>query len=95
MVYLKDMDGWVMNKKFIMILILLVSFLIPKDEMVEAEAGRYQLAVSIYQSKKGITYIVETVRDTKTGKIVTRRKKKASRYKLPYKGSHGQMIYEE
>jgi len=84
-----------MNKKFIMILILLVSFLIPKDEMVEAEAGRYQLAVSIYQSKKGITYIVETVLDTKTGKIVTRRKKKASRYKLPYKGSRGKMIYEE
>ena len=69
-----------MNKKFIMILILLVSFLIPKDEMVEAEAGRYQLAVSIYQSKKGITYIVETVLDTKTGKIVGRNKILLSMY---------------
>ena len=82
-----------MNKKFIMILFLLVSLVIPKDEMVEA--GRYQLAVSVYESKKGITYIVETVLDTKTGKVVTRRKKKASRYKLPYKNNKNQMIYEE
>ena len=76
-----------------MILFLLVSLVIPKDEMVEA--GRYQLAVSVYESKKGITYIVETVLDTKTGKVVTRRKKKASRYKLPYKNNKNQMIYEE
>ena len=45
-----------MNKKFIMILFLMVSLVIPKDEMVEA--GRYQLAVSVYESKKGVTYIV-------------------------------------
>ena len=72
--------------------LLLMSFLISAD--VE-EVGRYQLAVSIYENKKGITYIVETVLDTKTGKIVTRRKKKASSYKLPYKNDRGHMIYED
>ena len=76
-----------------MILFLLVSLVIPKDEMVEA--GRYQLAVSVYESKKGVTYIVETVLDTKTGKVVVRRKKKASRYKLPYKDNRNNWIREE
>ena len=80
-------------KRFLVSLFL-ISFLISSDVEVK-EVGRYQLAVSIYESKKGITYIVETVLDTKTGKVVTRRKKKASRYKLPYKGSRGQMINEE
>jgi len=72
----------------------MISFLISSD-VEEKEVGRYQLAVSIYESKKGTTYIVETVLDTKTGKIVKRRKKKASRYKLPYKGNYGKMIYED
>ena len=80
-------------KRFLICLIL-VSFLIPND-VEDKEVGRYQLAVSVYQSKKGITYIVETVLDTKTGKVVTRRKKKASSYKLPYKTSRGKMIHEE
>ena len=74
--------------------LLLMSFLISKDVEVK-EVGRYQLAVSIYESKKGNTYIVETVLDTKTGKVVTRRKKKASRYKLPYKDNRNNTIYEE
>ena len=78
-------------KRFFLGLILM-SFLISAD--VE-EVGRYQLAVSIYESKKGTIYIVETVLDTKTGKVVTRRKKKASRYKLPYKDRYNKMITEE
>ena len=78
-------------KRFFLGLILM-SFLISAD--VE-EVGRYQLAVSIYENKKGITYIVETVLDTKTGKVVTRRKKKASSYKLPYKDRRGKTIYQE
>ena len=82
-----------MNKKFIMILFLLVSLVIPKDEMVEA--GRYQLAVSVYESKKGVTYIVETVLDTQTGKVVKRKKIKASSYKLPYKDHRGKLIKED
>ena len=78
--------------KKLLISLMLVSFLLPAE--IE-EIGRYQLAVSIYESKKGITYIVETVIDTKTGKIVKRKKKKASSYKLPYKNRKGQMIYND
>ena len=59
-------------KRFLLVL-LMVSFLIPKN-VEEKEVGRYQLAVSIYENKKGITYIVETVLDTKTGKVIIRRK---------------------
>ena len=80
--------------KRLLISLVMISFLISSD-VEEKEVGRYQLAVSIYESKKGTTYIVETVLDTKTGKVVTRRKKKASRYKLPYQGQRGQMIYED
>ena len=80
-------------KRFLLVL-LMVSFLIPKN-VEEKEVGRYQLAVSIYENKKGITYIVETVLDTKTGKVIIRRKKKASSYKLPYKSHRGKTIYEE
>ena len=78
--------------KKLLISLMLVSFLLPTE--IE-EIGRYQLAVSIYESKKGTTYIVETVIDTKTGKIVKRKKKKASSYKLPYKNRKGQMIYND
>ena len=80
--------------KKLLIGLLLVSFLLPKD-IEEKEIGRYQLAVSTYENKKGSMYIVETVLDTKTGKVVVRRKKKASSYKLPYKTSRGKMIHEE
>ena len=80
-------------KKLLMSLFL-ISFLISND--VEKEVGRYQLAVSVYESpKSGKVYIVETVLDTKTGKIVKRKKKKASFYKLPYKNRKGKMITEE
>ena len=78
-------------KRFL-ISLMLVSFLLSTET---EEVGRYQLAVSIYESKKGTTYIVETVIDTKTGKIVKRKKKKASSYKLPYKNRKGQMIYND
>ena len=80
-------------KRFLIVLVLM-SFLISSD-VEEKEIGRYQLAVSTYESKKGTTYIVETVLDTKTGKVVLRRKKKASRYKLPYKDRYNRMIHEE
>ena len=79
-------------KRFLMCLIL-VSFLISTEP--ENKIGRYQLETLTYTSQKGTVYIVETILDTKTGKIVKRKKKKASSYKLPYKGSRGQMIYED
>ena len=79
-------------KKFL-IGLLMVSFLISSD--TEKEVGRYQLETVVYQSKKGKIYIVETVLDTKTGKVVVRRKKSASSYKLPYKDRKGRIINEE
>jgi hypothetical protein len=78
-------------KKFLIVLIL-ISFLISKD--VE-EVGRYQLAVSTYTSPKGKVYIVETVLDTKTGKVVKRKRIYHTKYKLPYKNNYNKMIYEE
>ena len=75
--------------------LFLISFLISNNVEVQ-EVGRYQLAVSTYQSPKtGKLYIVETVLDTKTGKVVKRKKIHYTKYKLPYKNSRGKMIYEE
>ena len=73
------------------IFLLMVSFLMPKD-VEDKEVGRYQLAVSIYENKKGITYIVETVLDTKTGKVVKRKRIYHTKYKLPYKDTKGRWI---
>ena len=80
-------------KRFLICLIL-VSFLIPKD-VEDKEVGRYQLAVSTYTSQKGKIYIVETVLDTKTGKVVKRKKIYHTKYKLPYKDRYGRMVNEE
>ena len=77
--------------KKLLIGLLLVSFMVS----AETEVGRYQLETLIYESKKGKIYIVETVLDTKTGKVVKRRKIYHTKYKLPYQGNRGQMIYEE
>ena len=79
-------------KRFLIGLIL-ISFLI--SSQTENEIGRYQLETTTYTNKKGTVYIVETVLDTKTGKVVTRRKNKASRYKLPYKDKYNKMVTEE
>ena len=82
-------------KRFLVSL-LLVSFLISNNvEVKEVEVGRYQLAVSTYTSQKGKVYIVETVLDTKTGKVVKRKRIYHAKYKLPYKNNKGKMIYEE
>ena len=81
-------------KKFL-IGLLLMSFLISANVEEKQEVGRYQLAVSTYTSQKGKVYIVETVLDTKTGKVVKRKRIYHTKYKLPYKNSRGKMIYEE
>ena len=74
--------------------LMLVSFLISADVESE-EVGRYQLAVSTYTSQKGKVYIVETVLDTKTGKVVKRKRIYHTKYKLPYKNDRGKMIYDD
>ena len=67
--------------KRLLIIFLLVSFLIPND-VEEKEAGRYQLTVSTYTSPKtGKLYIVETVLDTKTGKVIDRKRFYHTKYK--------------
>tara|TARA_Y100001937_G_scaffold128294_1_gene203805 strand:+ start:30884 stop:31081 length:198 start_codon:yes stop_codon:yes gene_type:complete len=60
-----------------------------------AEVGKYQVSTTVATSKKGTTYIVETVIDTETGKIVKRKKIVMSKYKLPYKNNRGKMITED
>ena len=81
-------------KRVLLIIFICISILFSTD-LPKGEVGRYQLETITYVSKKGTTYIVETVLDTKTGKVVIRRKKKASLYKLPYKDRRGQIITEE
>ena len=60
--------------------------------LLSEEIGRYQLQTATYTSKKGIVYVVETVLDTKTGKVVKRKKIKAAVYKLPYKDKRGRIV---
>ena len=63
-------------KRFLIVLFL-ISFLISSD----VDVGRYQLTVSSITSSRGKVYVVETVLDTKTFKIVGRNKILLSRYK--------------
>ena len=81
-------------KRYLLLICICISMLFSKD-LPKEEVGRYQLETLTYVSKKGTTYIVETILDTKTGKVVIRRKKKASLYKLPYKDRYNKTITEE
>ena len=74
-------------KRFLIGLVML-SFVVaslPEKGKVEREVGRYQLETVVAESKKGKVYIVETILDTRTGKIVKRKKISLTKYKLPYK----------
>ena len=74
-------------KRFLIVLMML-SFVVaslPERGKVEREVGRYQLSTVVAESNKGKVYIVETILDTRTGKIVKRQKIYLSKYKLPYK----------
>ena len=79
--------------KKLLFCLIFISSLMSAD--IEKEIGRYQLETITYESKKGTVFIVETILDTKTGKVVMRRKKKASSYKLPYKNRYNKMVHEE
>lgn len=78
--------------KYFLILLVASSILFSEEN---TEVGRYQLEVTTYQNNKGKIYIVETVLDTKTGKVVKRKKIYASKYKLPYKNRSGRTVYSE
>ena len=65
-------------KKFL-IGLLLVSFLISAE--TKEEVGRYKIEVTTYTSKKGNVYVLETIFDTKTGKVIDRKRFYHTKYR--------------
>ena len=59
-------------KKFL-IGLLLVSFMVSAEPKKE-EVGRYKIEITTYVSKKGSVFVLETIFDTKTGKVVDRKR---------------------
>ena len=59
-------------KKFL-IGLLLISFMV-SAESEKKEVGRYKIEVTTYVSKKGNVYVLETIFDTKLGKVVERKR---------------------
>ena len=59
-------------KKFL-IGLLLVSFMV-SAEPEKKEVGRYKIEVTTYVSKKGNIYVLETIFDTKLGKVIERKR---------------------
>ena len=53
--------------------LLLVSFM-ESAEPEKEEVGRYKIEVTTYVSKKGNIYVLETIFDTKLGKVVERKR---------------------
>ena len=60
-------------KKFL-IGLLLVSFMISAEPEKKEEVGRYKIEITTYVSKKGNVYVLETIFDTKTGKVIERKR---------------------
>jgi hypothetical protein len=65
-------------KKFL-IGLLLVSFLVSAE--TKEEVGRYKIEVTTYVSKKGNVYVLETIFDTKTGKVIDRKRFYHTKYR--------------
>ena len=59
--------------KKLLIGLLLVSFMV-SAEPEKKELGRYKIEVTTYVSKKGNIYDLETIFDTKLGKVVERKR---------------------
>ena len=61
--------------KKLLIGLLLVSFMVSAKTIVEEkEIGRYKIEITTYVSKKGNVYVLETIFDTKTGKVIDRKR---------------------
>ena len=63
--------------KKLLIVLLLVSFMVGAKTItdeVKEEIGRYKIEITTYTSKKGNVFVLETVFDTKTGKVVERKR---------------------
>ena len=65
-----------MKKLFIGL--LLVSFMVSAkniSEDIKQEVGRYKIEITTYvNSKNGKTYVLETIFDTKLGKVIERKR---------------------
>ena len=60
--------------KKLLIGLLLVSFMVSAEPKKE-EVGRYKIEITTYvNSKNGKTYVLETIFDTKLGKVIERKK---------------------
>ena len=59
--------------KKLLIGLLLVSFMV-SAEPEKKEVGRYKIEITTYVSKKGSVFVLETVIDTKTGKVMDRKR---------------------
>ena len=66
-------------KKFL-IGLLLISFMV-SAEPEKKEVGRYKIEVTTYVSKKGNVYVLETIFDTKTGKVIERKRFYHTKYR--------------
>ena len=64
--------------KKLLIGFLLVSFLVSAktiSEDIKEEVGRYKVEITTYvNSKNGKTYVLETIFDTKLGKVIERKR---------------------
>ena len=72
--------------KKLLLVLLMVSFLLP------SEVGRYQISVATATSKKGVVYVVETIFDTKEGKVLKRKRILLSKYQYPKKDKYGRTL---
>ena len=66
--------------KKLLIGLLLVSFMVSAEPEKE-EVGRYKIEVTTYVSKKGNIYVLETIFDTKTGKVIDRKRFYHTKYR--------------
>ena len=60
--------------KKLLIGLLLISFLVSAETEVKEEVGRYKIEVTTYTSKKGSVFVLGTIFDTKTGKVIKRKR---------------------
>ena len=65
--------------KKLLIGLMLVSFMISAEPKKE-EIGRYKIEITTYVNKKGSVYVLETIFDTKTGKVVDRKRYYHTKY---------------
>ena len=54
--------------------LMLVSFLVSAEPEKKEEVGRYKIEITTYVSKKGSVFVLETIFDTKTGKVIDRKR---------------------